>query len=320
MAKKILTLVLLFVACYLGAHYWMRWKARSSTQARSPARLADCDPNQVRAIRVLRKDGNALEMHRTDQPRQGIPASAQLAFSEWRLQGSPELEADASLATRLASMFCDIYDPVPDEEANLKESPAPVTALELVVGTAPGQVHRLQFGAITSDRLNLVKYQGPDGGTRTVRVTPKLLQVAATEPQNYRNLKVLRMNGDLVQALFLREGKRERFSLEREGPGWMVRNNGKEIGQGSERAQQYVNRLGTLRALDVKPRGDTACESLPARLVVELQGVGGRAETLYLDYGKSGPVRVCNSDRNALFEVHRDLIRYVDVTGPVLTN
>lgn len=320
MAKKILTLVLLFVACYLGAHYYLRWKAQNSNQARSPARLADCDANQVRGIRVLRKDGATIEVQRMDRPREGIPASAQLAFSEWRLKGDPEIEADSALATRIASMFCDLYDPVPDEAANLKESPTAVKGLELVVGESPGQIHRLEFGAFTSDRLNLVKYQAPAGEERTVRITPKLVQVASTEPRDFRNLKVLRMNGDLVQALYLREGKRERFSLEREGPGWMVRNNGKEIGKGSERAQQYVNRLGTLRALDVKPRGDTACDKLPAKLVIELQGVANRAETLYLDYGKAGPVRVCNTARDTIFEVHRDLIQYVDVTGPVLTN
>jgi hypothetical protein len=321
MAKKIAYFLLAFVIAFAAGRGWMWARERAAKAPVQNARLIDCDPNQVRGIRVLRKDGRTLEFHRLDQPRPGVPAAAQLAMAQWRMTGNPETEADASVLSRIASMACDLYNPAPAEGVAFGESAGSAKSLELVTqkdGVAV--IHSLDFGGFTANRQALVRYRAGVGDTGVqAQVTPKLLQLSSLEPDEYRNLKVLRFNGDQMMMVSLVAGKQERFTLERDGAGWSIYQKNRKIADGGERANQYVNRFGTLRALAAKPAAGVKCDALPYKFKLSFGGVGSRGEELFLDYDKSGPVRACNSARDSLFEVHRDLLQYVDVPAMSLT-
>ena len=318
MLKKIGYFLIAFVLAYAGGRGWVYFRERASRTTPLSVRLIDCDPNQVRGIRLLGKDGNTLEFKRTDAPRAGVPSSAQLSASQWMMQGSPEQEADASVLSRLASMACDLYNPTPAEGETFGESAGRTKTLELAVQKDDlSGVHSIDFGPMTSDRQALVRYRGAAGDVQ-VHVTPKLVQLASLQPEEYRNLKVLRLNGDQVMMAAVFDGKKERFTLERDGAGWSIHQAGKKIANGGVPANQYVNRLGTLRGLSSKPAGGVKCETRPFKMKIALNAVGGREETLYLDYDKAGNLRGCDSARDTFFEVHRDLLKYVDVPAKSL--
>lgn len=318
MAKKIGAFILIFFMAYAGGRAWMYWQDLRARSAPLSARLIECDPNDVRGIRILQKDGKTLEFHRNDAPRPGVPTAALLAASQWQIQSNPVEEAEASILSRLSSIACDLYNPTSAEGETFAASAGNAVTLELVLQReGNSSSHAIDFGPYTADRQSLVRYRGPSGG-RLLHVTPKLLQLASLPAEEFKNLKVLRQGADQAMKATLFEGQKERFSLERNGAGWSIHAGGKLVGAGGEKASQYVNRLGTLRALSAKPAGGTKCEASPYKIRIALEGIGGRAEDLYLDYGKAGNIRACDSARDTIFEVHRDLLKYVDVPAKAL--
>jgi len=319
MTRKIAVFLFSFMLAYGVGRAWMYAMKMNAKPAPTSARLIDCDPNQVRGIRLLRKDGTTLEFHRLDQPRAGVPSTVQLSSSQWRMMGSPEVEAEASILARLASMACDLYNPHPAEGEKFTESAGAAKGLELVMQKDDvSTVHALDFGPIAADRQALVRYRGA-GEPVQVHVTPKLLELSSLPIAEYRNLKVLRLNGDQVMMASVLDGKKERFTLERDGAGWSIHQMEKKVSDGGEKANQYVNRLGTLRALSAKPAEGAKCEARPFKVRIRLTGVGGRDEDLYLDYDQAGPIRACDTARDSFFEVHRDLLKYVDVPAKALS-
>jgi len=318
MARKIATLLLIFITFYMGAHYWIRWRNSVTGDVTKISRLVDCDPNQVRLIKITQRratDEVALSFSRTDKPRSGLSSSAQVSFSEWDFLSPLTGEADASVMVRFASMFCDTYDPIPTSEDQFIPGSSPVEKIEFSLeGGKNSGLHTLIFGGISNDRMSVVKYVPPSGDQRTVKIPPKIMQQASLEPVSFLNMKVVRMSADNVirAAVFFKA--KEQFVLEREGDGWNVIAEGRPPVAGSGEAAKYVNRLTTLRALkvDKEALSPSACEANSSQVRVELFGVGDRRETLFFQYGKRGPVSACNSARETLFTVHRDLIQYIE--------
>jgi hypothetical protein len=129
------------------------------------------------------------------------------------------------------------------------------------------------------------------------------------------------MTADNVNVMTVFRGAKESFTLERQGSGWRVMLGGKEIGRGTEEAQKYVNRLSTLKAIkaDEDALSPANCDRAQSRMSIEIIGVGDRKEALFFQYKpdsksdkKPRNVTVCNTARDALFTVHRDLIPYLE--------
>jgi hypothetical protein len=319
MAKKLSLLVVIFLGFYLAAHLWVRFQKQGGAPVEA-SRLVNCIDNQVRGITIDSKEGDQpvhMVFQRTDQQQAGVPPAAQMAFSEWQyVEPYKGIEADASALVRMASVLCDIYNPsaVPSGE-ELGAPTGPVTAVEFKLSMPAGEeIHHLTFGKTTADRNLNVEYKGPSGAVRMVRLPAKLPQLAAVPAKDFRNLRVLRMPADLAEVVSLFDGKgNERFSLERAGSGWAVKTAGRTAGVGNDDAEKFVNRLGSLRALDTEPRAAGPCPESPKKLELRLKGLANREETISIDYGKDGPLRICNSARPAYFTVHRDLLPFLDV-------
>lgn len=324
MAKKIAIILLIFVCFYLGAHFYIRWKNQSTNDASKVTQLVQCDPNEVKGIKISQKGGKELSFSRVDQPGAGVPPAAQLAAAEWKYESPLSGEADASVMIRFASMFCEIYDPAPTRDEEYAPGAAPVDHIVFQLGEKGD--HTLRFGKTAEERMVVTRYEGA-GLARTVKIQPKIMQLASQEPAAYLNTRVMRMTADNVNVATVYHGSKESFSLERQGDGWRVMAGGKDIGQGNEEAQKFVNRLSTLKALkvDSEALSPANCERAQSKISVELAGVGGRKEALFFQYKpeakgkeKQSGVTVCNTARDALFTVHRDLIPYIELPAEKL--
>lgn len=324
MAKKIAIILLIFVCFYLGAHFYIRYKNRVTDDASKVTQLVQCDPNEVRGIKITQKDGKVLSFARVDQAAAGVPPSAQLAAAEWKYESPLSGEADASVMIRFASMFCEIYDPAPTRDEEYAPGAAPVESVAFSLGEK-GE-HTLRFGKTAEERMVVTRYEG-GGASRTVKIQPKIMQLASQAPAAYLNTRIMRMTADNVNVATVYRGGKESFTLERKGEGWRILAGGKEIGAGSEEAQKFVNRLSTLKALkvDAEALNPANCERAQSNVSVELTGVGNRKEALFFQYKpelkgkeKAGGVTVCNTARDALFTVHRDLIPYIELPAEKL--
>ncbi len=319
MAKKLSILVLIFVVAYLGAHFWIRWRNTVADNATKTARLAECEANGVRAIKIFsNKDGKetVLSFQRKDAPVAGIPPSTQLSFSEWEFLSPEKGEADASILVRVASMFCELYDPIPLSVGDFSSPSASVDRMEVEVqgGENPG-TYILHFGKFSSDRMSIVKVQEPGEKEKVYKIPLRLQELASFAPKQYLNMKILRMTADNVQSAKIFTKAKESFSLERSGNGWRVLAGGKFLGNGSVEAEKFLNRLSTLRAIGVSQgaANPASCEENQSQKSVHIVGVAGKKEEIFFQYGKKGPLTACSTARDALFTVHRDFLPYLEV-------
>ncbi len=313
--RKALTIFVIFISFYLVAHFWLRWRNESQTNQGRVARLVACDPNEVKNIRlvqVFEQKEQELLFTRVDAPVAGIPPDLRASQAEWRYENPLQGEADASVFSRIAASVCELYNP-PDATEPFAIPTTPERRALRVEFTVAGANHQLEFGSVDKSRRNSVRYTGT-GPEKVVLIPLKLLQLASLPPEQYRNLKVLRMDSDNIQRASVRSQEKELFALEREGAGWKVSAGGKELGAGSEEAQKYINRLSTLRALEVENSKNAVdnCQKSLDGLQVDLTGVREHKETVFFRFGKKRKITACSSARGAVFSLHQDLLKYLD--------
>lgn len=322
MLRKSMILLLIFITVYLAAHFYIRGKNRATLDSVKISKLIDCEQNQVRSIRIVQKNKSGkettLSFERTDRAESGLPLAAQLARAEWEYKGPLSGEADVSMLGRMAAKVCELYEPTPLRAEELGEAPvrgenANASRLEFQLASDP-VVHTLRFGAIMTDRQNAVEYRAGDK-VRYVKIAPELFNVASLAPEDFLNLRVMKMNLDNIQrGVFYFDGK-EKFVLERAGADWAVLSDGKSRGSGSPGAVKYMNRIGTLKGVGVLnseyPR--EKCEGGKHDIRIELSGVGERNEILQFDVVKNKEKYLsgCSTERKALFRVHQDLLKYL---------
>lgn len=321
MARKILSLLALFIAFYLGAHFYIRWKNTVHDDVTKISRAVECQPNDFRALTLVQADGNKREeirLERVDSPTGGLPSAVALAQWQWKIASPLAGEADAVLIRRIAATICELYDPIPVRETDFQPETATRRLAREVsaVLVSSGQEKKIkfEFGA-WQDRQTVVRYTNESQKVRTLKIPDRFLQVTSVPPEEFRNLRVMRLDGDNVQRAVLRIDGKERFTLERAGADWSVLIAGKEKGQGSEEADRFVNRLSTLKALSVEEEGFSreACAKMPAKAVISFLGVADKDEELRFQYGAQGDLTGCSTRGTQKFRVHRDLVKYVDI-------
>jgi hypothetical protein len=321
MARKLILLIALFVAFYLAAHLYIRRRNTVTDDVTKIFRLVECQPNDVKSLTIQQNnEGKAQEIHfeRLDKPEPGIPAVTAVSRWEWKLASPPGGEADPVLVRRIASTICELYEPIPvrDEFFGLKSATRrlarKVTAA--LSGENTDRYISFEFGAM-NDRSTVVHFDDGAHGVRAYKIPDRFLQVTSLPPEEFRNLRVMRLDADNVQQATLTVDGKERFTLERAGADWKVLLGGKEKGDGAEEAGRFLNRISTLRALEVLDvaYGPKACESAKAKAVLRVHGIAGREETLRFDYGRGGDISACSSLGTQKFRVHRDLLKYLDI-------
>lgn len=318
------SLLILLAVSYLGAHYWLRWKRTVRDDVTKVGRLVDCEPNSVRSVTIERNAAEgkeALAFERADTPAPGTTAAVGFAQADWRLRSPLAGEADGALLRRISSTVCELWDPVLVREREVGEPAATVgLARSLRLGLADGGTIEVGFGAAGADRMVPIKVKDAEGKVKTARIPDLLLQTASRPTQEYRSRLVMRMEADNVQQATLKIDGKERFTLERAGADWVVLAGGRKLGASPGEAGKFVNRIATLQALEVlEPQyGPKQCRTLKAKAELGLRGVAGREETVIFDYGRGGDVAACSTARTMKFRVHRDLVKYLDVSPKAL--
>lgn len=318
------SLLVLLVLTYLGAHYWLRWKRTVRDDVTKVGRLVECEPNEVRTVSIERNSaggGETLTFERADVPAAGATAAVGFAQADWRYRSPLTGEADGTLLRRIASTVCELWDPVLVREQEVGE-PAGTEGLAraLHIGLSGGGKVELGFGAAGADRLVPIRVKDASGKVKAAKVPDLLLQTSSRPAQDYRSRLVMRMEADNVQRATLKIDGKERFTLERAGADWVVLAGGKKLGDSPAEAGKFVNRIATLQALEVlEPEyGPKQCRTLKARAELGLSGVAGREETVIFDYGRGGDIAACSTARTMKFRVHRDLVKYLDVSPRAL--
>lgn len=319
MGRKIAVLVLVFAGFYLAGHYWIRWRSRITNDAQKVSQLLQCEPDQIRRVKITQQFNGkteVFEFERVDTPEKGIPLSAQMANSEWSFVSPAKGEADSGVLSRMAAAICETYDPIPvkDQEPALDPKGRMAQKVEFeLVGDDGTRVQELQFLTLTNDRMVVTRYIA-DSSAKAYKILPLIFQMASQNPDAFVNYRVVRMTPDNIQAASVIFDGRERFTLERDGSEWKVLSKGKVAGKGSEEAGKFVNRIATLRALEIKNPSFTAeeCESTPHKIRIELSGVANRREALYVSAPAKQGLSACSTGRRAKFLVHSDLMKYLD--------
>lgn len=319
MAKKIITLFLIFIAFYLGAHYWIRWRNRVHVDTIKTTSLVVCEANQLRALKILQREGAREELvtlERVDSFQPGLAPAQQLAKSEWKEILPVAGEADGVLLNRLVSLLCELYDPIPLRAADMVEadnSRRGAQKLEFSLEkNGRTEWHAIEFGAVSKDRQNIIRYRDGGGEERVVKIPAQLSQLVSQPPKQFINLRVLKTTADDIQSASVTVGGKEKFLLERAGAEWRFLRGGREA-KPREEVERYVNRFATLKALEAEPAAKQDCEGGAHKVKITFTRVAGEKEIVGFDYGKSGTLNACSSARSAKFKVHRDLLRYLEL-------
>lgn len=317
--KKLSLLLLILIVSYLGAHYWIKWRRTLHDDVTKVGRFVSCEPNQIRLIEVERTtpmlQPEKLKFERVDRADPGVPEAILFARSDWRYRSPLTGEAEASTLRRIASSLCELWDPILIQEPKAFQSLTKISFL-----TETGGRGSLSVSQPGEDRLVIAKFESPSGETKFAKIPDLIYRVVGIPVEDFRTKRVVRMEADNVQRATLIFSGKERFTLERAGAGWVILFGEERIGTGGASAGKFVNRLATLQALDVIEPEFSAqeCKKLKARATVNLAGVAGREETVVLDYGRGGDIAACSTGRNMKFRVHRDLVKYIDISPRAL--
>jgi hypothetical protein len=314
MGKKIAIILFVFVGFYMGAHFYIRWKNTVTDNVTKIAKLIPCEPNDIVSFEFGATSGELQEVRRVDQKKEGEPAIVQFENSEWKLMGSPMIEADQALATAIVSGACEIYDPVPTRESEFLETKGSIKKLVIRTTISEKQeVWNLEFASSESNRDIFLKATDPKGSVKFYKTQSKLLPLISRSPKEMANLRFMRMQADNINKVVVSLKGRSDFSMERNGDNWDILSGGKKIGKGSEEATKFVNRFTTLRAIGANygELNPSLCDPKIAKASVVIEGIANKKEILFFDYGKTGAIRGCNSEREAVFTIHQDFIPYL---------
>lgn len=320
MAKKIAVILFVFVGFYMAAHYYIRWKNTVTDNVTKVKKIIPCEPNDVQSIRFsgppMTAEGvGEMEIVRVDQKSPGVPPILQFEQSEWKISGSIQREADQVLTTGIVAKICEIYDPIPTKEEEFTQAggmKSKVSA-KMKVGEAESE-WKLEFTDLTKDRLVVMKISENDESPKFYKTAAKLSQLISLASKDYVNTRLMRMSADAINRVSVHFSRGESFQMERNGEGWDLKQGDVALGAGNEESVRFVNRFTTLKATKVnyEELNPGICDPDRAKARVQMEGLNGRQELLSFDYGKTGDIKACNSQRVAIFTIHRDFVKFLE--------
>lgn len=316
MIKKIAFLIVLFLAAYLGAHFYIRESKKIKTDTAILTRLLDCEPNNVKRIKLYNSQGHEIAFDRVDDLVNGMPSTAQFGMAEWDISMPDMGEGDTQAINRVASTTCESFNPVPINKSSWKgkASNEGITSyIELgFIKDEHEKRARLSFGESYPDKTVDIELKVDEREPEYFRISSKLFNLINEEEKNWKNFKITRMPNDSIQVVSVFLKNQEKFTLEREGISWRKKIGSIDKGLVSEEANKYVNRISTLRALDIKnPNlGKANCESKAKDFKIIFRGLNNNSEIIVINKSKNH-LFACSSARDSEFIVHGDMLKYL---------
>ncbi len=317
MAKKIAIILGIFVGFYLSAHYYIRWKNTVTDNVTKVKKIISCEPNDITSIKIVHSgsNGTGLLIQRVDPKVPGAPAALQFEQSEWKILAEPKIEAEQSLTTGIAAKICEIYDPIPSKEEEFQQLGGAKVTLDVSAAKDGSESSwKLEFTGLGNDRLVVMKLSEGGGSPKYYKTAAKLFQLATLPQKEFVNTRLMRMQADNINRMSVGFAKGKSFRLERNAEGWDVFAGDKALGKGNEEAVRFVNRFTTLKAIAVnyEELNPNVCDPDKGSATVQIEGLNNRVELLSFHYGKNGPIKACNSQREAIFTIHRDFVPFLE--------
>lgn len=327
--KRLHVLILTILVCLIFVGAWL-WKSAREEQGADAHRLPpECRAKEVREVKIRVAHAESGETDtsarivRMDSPDPDLPEAVTSSAAVWEVV-EPQLgEADALFMQRITGGLC--YLPTarriknPDFRALGLDRPQAEVTFHLPGTKTPDW--NFQFGAPLPERRVAMRIARGNEPALTYSVPENFFRLLTSPTERLRNRRVLRMPLDRIDAVKVRAEGKERFVIERAGADWRLLRDGAEVRVSSDSLVKFVNRLGTLRALDVveKEVAPDDCRQIADAVEVEFEAMNKKTETLY--FGRpadpSGEKRermlACGTERKSLFGVHRDLWRYLNV-------
>lgn len=281
-----------------------------------------CDGFGVRQFQLTRSKEDTLEkieFVRVDQTTPGAPASAVERKVRWQIQKPILGDADSVLAQRIVSSLCFIpraESMAPDDAAIPEKFKASVEFF--VRGDEAAEQWSFAFGSEVRNRRVVMRLQ-KGSSTHHFWVPAHYLQIVSAPLEMYQNRRLVNMTADSVQSFSLLEKGSEKFSLERNGSDWLLRQDGKTIKSVGDAGRKFVNRIATLRAVSVLDSNFLAaeCEKLANDFTIKVEGIGQEnIEKIAIQVNRESEasnVTACSSDRRSLFALHADIQKYLAI-------
>lgn len=315
--KKPLILAGVFIVAWLLSYTWTRWRYALPAGGQAAKKLLNCDADKVSEIQIQRTEKGA--------PTAKLVLKKTITSGDitWSV-AEPQLgEADASLAGRLATMFCDIYAPEAVKtdwmSAGFNEDRFNINLQDENNKTVSAVINGASAG-----RDTWITLEDHRNATKFYRGNPTIKEIIKLPPEKFQNRRVMKLAGDNILELCIEQPAKPRFCFSREGSEWSLARDSKVLGPTTEEADKYVNRIATVQAieiLDLDKSVDECRKRLPAAGFsrVQLIGVADRKEYLFISMKttdlKSGEkvLVACDSARNSVFGIHPSLVKYLRV-------
>ncbi|MCO5142464.1 MAG: hypothetical protein M9962_05170 [Oligoflexia bacterium] len=314
MYKKIIALVILFIVAYLGAHFYIRESRQIKTDTTILTRLVDCEPNSIKKMKIRNERGEVFEFIRTDLAIEGMPSSSQFAFAEWQVETPKNGEGDTQSINRLASMTCESFNPVPISEEDWKSNISGLSNIVYMELETIKDNVLINFAKVHSDKTIDIEVKIGNKNSSYYRVPAKIFTLINAEENGWKNYKITKMPNDSIQIVSVFYKNQEKFTLEREGVSWRKKIDSVDKGLASDEANKYVNRISTLKAIEIKNPsfGKDNCESQAKDFKIVFRGLNNNSEVIVLNKNKDN-LFACSSLRDSEFVVHKDLLKYLPI-------
>ncbi len=324
--NKALTTIICFLVFFL-ALLLRQYIIQSNDSASIWGPPPTCDKNDITHFTLSQINGDKKDSNtfrRTNPIKKNIPDSARDLSAAWEFI-EPDLgEADAQVLQRLVGSICSLplgrAIPSRDKKKLGLDNPRIKGSLQKPQPDDLPQVWHFQVGGKYTSRTVAIFLKKNDGSSAVYEAPLGLEKLLQSNTQRFLNRRVMRMPLGNVNYVNVQFAKRKGFTLERGSLDWKMLVEGETVAAPSDEIRRFVNRLGTLRALDILKKSVTEkkCRKLADAAIVQIEGIGNHKETLYfsepqdLANKKRKRMLTCNSQRKSLLGVHKDMWMYLN--------
>ena len=136
--------------------------------------------------------------------------------------------------------------------------------------------------------------------------------------KSFQNHKLVNMFLGSINFARVNINKKEKFFVERNGNIWSVGIKNKYLGKSISKAEEFINRLATMRATNIVKTNinQEECSNMSTYIKIQLEGIRKKKEVLHFGKVNEGKNKIlaCSTGRTSLFHVHKNILDYILTT------
>lgn len=328
-------LILVAALVYGALSFLVREEIKQKTTKTNTLRKYCSTPN-VRELQVERHlGGKKLEnMHfrRLDKSLKGVSKRLLSLRAKWAFIQPNLGEANPRYLEHIISSLCSIPKAIilsmDKTKDNSKDYSIKIIAKEIfhTKNTKEEIEKQINFslGKDLPGREMLVKIEEKRSEPVFLIMPNKIKKLLQSTTVLFQNHRLVNMQLGAIEFAKVSVNKKEKFFVERNGNTWNVGVKDKILGKSNSKAEQFVNRLATMQAMEVVKTNinPNNCLGTDSYVRIQLEGIRKRKEVLYFDKPSKGKNKVlaCSTGRTSLFHVHKNILSYILVNPKKLRN